>query len=436
MLVYCIIIILLFVVYLIKKPHYAILTYVPCSILFPNYICLRYTPPALTLHFILDVLFVSYFIFNRSVKLKSFPLFYVYCYLFFLSIIGVVISPIGVLQVIPATISQLMQYMTVVVFYFELRRFKDLKYSTIVIGIIFLLLSIYALGEYIFQNNFLHEYLYATINPDLLKGKLYLSHEIRYSSVRCSSLFPISISWGGFCCLVLSFLTCLLKLYNYKNMTFVYVILVCLVAFNILISGSRSPMFYFAIILSGILFSLNFRTGIIVALLVSVVFIVNSDLLEIIITSMKSNSEIVVGSSVDIRFQQLNAVLNVLNDSPIWGLGSKGIVIAHTRNSEILGAESIWMQQLIFSGLLGVCFQIYLFYTVYKKLTHNLYGFSHILYTVFVIGWVAFVTLTTSPGLPETFFLTIVVLLIKYKKFINKNEYKYYLRLLKKRELA
>ena len=212
----CIFIFLLFVIFLIMKPHYAILTYVPCSVLFQTYICLRFAPPALTLHFVLDFIVVSSFIIKRNVKYSKFPFFYAFCLLCLLMLIGIIVSPLNISQVAFYVVGKLISYFVVVIFFYEIRQKQDYKYAVLVLGITFVILFLYALGEFIFQNNFLHEYVYLTINPEYLNGKLYLTHEIRYSSIRCSSLFPISISWGGFCCLMMSFFSYFIFVSKYR----------------------------------------------------------------------------------------------------------------------------------------------------------------------------------------------------------------------------
>lgn len=417
MLAFCILVILLFVLFLIKRPHLAILTYVPCSILFQNYICLRLAPPALSLQFVLDLIFVIYFLIYRRVKYVNFPFYHIYIFLFLILLLGVIVSPLSLSQVLFHAIKIIISYSVLVVFYFELRKKRDLQYSTIVIGITFLLLCLYAFVEYIYQENFLHEYIYLTNDPEYLKGKLYLTHEVRYSSMRCSSLFPISISWGGFCCLIMSFFSFLYVINRKKPSTIIYILFICVIAFCVLISGSRASMVYFLIVFLALTTFLNKRIGLILSALSLVVLFWGSDFAELIFKSMQSKSDIVMGSSIDLRLNQYDIAFKVLSDSPIFGFGIKGGTIALKYNSDLLGSESIWLQQFISYGIIGVVFQFLLYYNVYKIITEGLEWNKKVYSIFFLTGWIVFCTLTTSPGLSEPYFLSFVVLLIRYKKF-------------------
>ena len=417
MLAFCILVILLFVLFLIKRPHLAILTYVPCSILFQNYICLRLAPPALSLQFVLDLIFVIYFLIYRRVKYVKFPFYHIFVFLFLIIILGVIVSPLSLSQVLFNAIKIIISYSVVVVFYFELRKKQDLKYSTIVIGMTFLFFCLYAFAEYFYQVNFLHEYIYLTNNPEYLQGKLYLTHEVRYSSIRCSSFFPISISWGGFCCLVMSFFSFLYVINRKKPSTIVYILFICVIAFCVLISGSRASMIYFLIILLAITTLYNKNVGLIIFVLSFVVLIWGGEYAELLFKSMQSKSDIVMGSSIDMRINQFDAALEVLSNSPIFGFGIKGGTIALKYNSDLLGSESIWLQQFISYGIIGVVFQFLLYYNVYKIITEGLEWNKKVYSIFFLTGWIVFCTLTTSPGLSEPYFLSLVILLIRYKKF-------------------
>ncbi len=415
---FCIIVILVFVYFMLKDLHYAVLLYVPVSVLCQDYLCLRFAPPALSLSFVLNTILILYYLFHKKITLKKFPFYKVYIFLFLIQFVGIIVSPSSVMNTLPSVINKIFSYFIVVIFYFELKRKDDLKYSTNVIGGIFLLLCFYNINEFATQENFLLEYIQKTY-PDYMSGKLFLSHEYRYISIRCSSLFAICIAWGGFCCLILSFFACIWSIYSLDKKKWIMgVFLLGLASLGVLTSGSRSTYVYFVFPLIILLFSSKFSGKVILGLLILSLIFFNENFFNMLIQSMHSDSDIVSGSSVDGRINQLQTISSVISESPLWGLGIKGLSIAVSNDSEVLGAESIWFQQLITSGLIGIAFQFYIYISVYRVLTSGLHGRKRFIFTIMLIGWVTFSSLTTSPGLKESYFLVIIILLLRYKHIL------------------
>ena len=145
-----------------------------------------------------------------------------------------------------------------------------------------------------------------------------------------------------------------------------------------------------------------------------VFWINNQEFISTIFSSFSSDNTDIQGSSYDMRLNQYAAVSAVISESPFRGLGIKGFEVASKAKSEILGAESIWFQQLISSGLLGVIYQIVVYISILRYMISNKLNQSKLSCLVMVFGWISFCTLTSSPGLTEPYFLTICILVVRY----------------------
>lgn len=412
--IYLCILIIVFVVFgLYTKPNKTILIYGILNILLQDYICVRYESPAIMLHFAVDVIIISYCILNKKFSLRDFPLYKPYKVLFCLMLLGVIVSSFPLSSTIPSTINALSPYIIVVLFYSELRTKEDSEFAFKLMLILLFFMSVYSLVEFILQENPISEYCYATIPPDLLKGKLYLSYEYRFISVRCSSLMSISIAWGGLCCLIASSYFCVSSFTKDVKKWLLLTVLTLLI-FNVIISGSRSPMIYLIVILIGYLWSTKVSVKFILLIFAVLFYFFSPDLLNPILNSFTSSDTEVTGSSIELRINQYDAIMSILSQSPIWGFGAKGLLLAFKSNSDILGAESIWFQQLITGGIIGLFCQAYMYVFILKFVIKTNVGITKLMCALMVIGWIIFCSLTTAPGLTEAYFITICLLTIKY----------------------
>ena len=117
------------------------------------------------------------------------------------------------------------------------------------------------------------------------------------------------------------------------------------------------------------------------------------------------------GSSVSMRQMQFLATFLALSESFLYGFGIKGYELALAKDADILGAESIWLQQLINYGLIGAVMQLYLYISCWRLIVK--YGDNSIICKFMLLGWILFCTMTTSPGLHETYFIIILLLLCR-----------------------
>lgn len=413
MLLFCLIIFFCFIVFIIKDYHKAVLCFAPISVLFQDYMCVRYVAPAISLSFLLEFIFLSIAMVKRRLSMCRFPFKKAYCLLFFVLIVGIFVSEMDFLKTGPFVFDLILSYYIVVIFYNELKSFEDVKYSIRCFIVLILFFCAYSTIEYFVQYNPVLDYLGETI-PEEWGGRLYETTE-RYSSIRCQSFMTITIGWGGLCCMALSLML-------YCRSAFVHILIPISFWFVILIlifctytTGTRSAFLYLMIVLFGSCIMLRGTSKrMMITLLVIGGLYTLYNMGDIISSIISSDSSSESGSNSSMRQLQLIAAINVISNSPIWGFGVKGVSIAGGLDGDIHGAESVWFQQLISYGLMGVISQIYIYYSIIKLLCKESKKFIFV-----ALGWIAFASLTTSPGLGEYYFLIIIILIYKANQLIS-----------------
>lgn len=411
MLEICLLILFFTIWWLRKDSHKTILVYGIFNIFLQDYVCLRFEPPAIALRFLLDVIILWYAYCKNMIEFKVFPLKGSFIFLFLITILGVMVSPLSFTQTLPAAINKITPYLIVVLFCSHLQTKEDTEFAYKMVLWSFGILCLYAMVEFALQMNPVGEYVKTIVSDDLLRGKIYVASEYRFISVRCSSLLAICIAWGGYVCLIVA---CFFCVSGQSASKMKVALMVALLIFNVIISGSRSPMVFLSVIAIGFFFTSKLSAKLLLFILMGVFWINNQEFISTIFSSFSSDNTDIQGSSYEMRLNQYAAVSAVISESPFWGLGIKGFEVASKANSEILGAESIWLQQLIYSGLLGVIYQIVVYISILRYMISNKLNQSKLSCIVMVFGWISFCTLTSSPGLTEPYFLTICILVVRY----------------------
>ena len=132
----------------------------------------------------------------------------------------------------------------------------------------------------------------------------------------------------------------------------------------------------------------------------------------------QSSKTAVGGSSLAMRITQLDACINLLNFSPLFGLGEKySNYISNIYTQNALMLESVWFDQMVKHGLMGVAAYLVLacefIVTIPRK-----YNFGKLI--LVPIGfWITY-TLTTIPSF-RTYLLYIFIFYLIYKKDAIKN---------------
>lgn len=208
---------------------------------------------------------------------------------------------------------------------------------------------------------------------------------------------------------------------KYCNITFKYAnYLIILLGMNIFFTGARSAFLGFAVALLAFVDIKDLKSKkvwglILLVIAISPLFIgYFGD-----IVSSFTDTEKVNGSNADMRQTQFDICFYYLSQSPWIGNG-----IAFTweyvlpQNKDLLGAESLWIPVLIDQGILGAVAVSSMFVAcMIYLIKHNA-----IRYTIVVLGFLVFNSMSSIPNISITDFVYYVILLCM---FIPNKKYKY-----------
>ena len=258
------------------------------------------------------------------------------------------------------------------------------------------------------------------------RGLIWESDQVRFGGIfRAQAFMSISITYGAYCVmffLFYFFFTQKYPIYNFfqktKNKLFTAGL-----ALGTILSGSKAPIIS---IMIGFLPLLKLKwiahvkvilpLAIIAILAVPIAKNVYEDLYMAI--TAENYYDYQGGSSFAMRKMQLDVSLKEFSKSPIIGNGTKYLAQAQDYyGAELLGAESIWFGLLIENGCLGIiAFITILLYPIFMKETKH-----KKIYLALALGWLSINTMTTVPGLTNTFYYTLIILLYKAQLFKNTN---------------
>lgn len=301
---------------------------------------------------------------------------------------------------------------------------KGLKTSLFII-------VLYAIIEQLIHSNPLSQLLYPSDETTYAKNVLG-ELAFRYGLYRCKSLLVFSSTLGCFG-ITMAYLFFQVKnmtnYFQYKNKSrlsnYKLLLLLCFIA--IAFSTTRSVFLVTFIIAMGCI--LQYRNSIsksntsiyIIGILGLIFFFLGGgdDLINTMFGSMNKNN---IGSSPEMRMNQLDISLYYFNQSPIWGNGLNYIFkVVSEQDPDIYGAESIWFQLLVNYGIVGcITYTIFVF-TIGKKLwTYNKY------FIIFPLA--IFIGKTTSilMDVEYDYYLYVAIMIIKiytYKNYLRKQKY-------------
>lgn len=396
------------------RKHKFILFYAPFSIVLQPWMCIRYAAPALSVSFAINFVLAIFLLLKRKKSIKSNPFYSVIALMFMGKVMGLLSSgDIG--SSFPSFVQSVCSFAPLLLLYDEIRTEKDLGFVIKSFAFVAMSLLIYGLVEFVLQNNPLFLYVITQVPMEDLFGKIYFNENgvIRFGSIRCQSLMVISIAWGALCVIffgvIVSLKNYLEKIIN-KNVLYLMILLSLLGAFS---AGSRSPYVFFAVILLPF-FLKNFSTmeKFFCVIVVSVTMFWASSVIDSVIESFSSRSD-VSGSSVDMRIDQLETILVAMKDNSIFGMGNKGLGYILKRHPNVYGAESIWFQTFISAGICGVMLLILQYYLSFKIVVKNFKRKRKTEMCFFLLGWIIFSTITTSPGLSYVYFLIMISIIMK-----------------------
>lgn len=235
----------------------------------------------------------------------------------------------------------------------------------------FLIVAVYALIELAIGRNVVAEFFMSQGITENLSSV----EDARFGLLRCNSILPYSSALGMLSALVF-FILLNVKALTIKQDNVKVNILLLLLPFCVLLSGTRSQFGVFAICLIPIFFWKEFlrtTTAKILLIVGIVVLIMFSGLFDEIVSSIfYSDNSQVEGSSVKLRQTQLAICLKYYAQNPIFGNGRNYIwEYVRPHNPMLMGAESVWFQLMVDYGIVG-CINYLLvilgsIITLYKK---------------------------------------------------------------------
>ena len=291
---------------------------------------------------------------------------------------------------------------------------KNVEYGIRVIISFAFIFAVYALIEFILRDNPIFDFIE---NNFALEEFADARSDLRYGMHRCNSIFSYTSPFGFASCALFYIFFYLKFKYRCMIMPKKVNILLLILPFCILFTGSRAiyigliPIMLSFVLSSGFL-KLKYTRFILCVLIVSLPFtyVIFSEILDSLLDTSK-----VGGSSTDMRQEQLEICLSYFDQSPIWGNGRMYMWdTVKYYHWELLGAESIWFPLLVDYGIMGAISFILLIascsYLLYKKFRPL--AFFPLIY--FVITFVS-----PERGYEFNVLLTYTILLIKMHLLYN-----------------
>lgn len=283
------------------------------------------------------------------------------------------------------------------------------------------IICLYCIFEFATQSNPLYEWY---VNSSIFIGyNADRTEDIRFGSIRCHSIMRDVGAMGTVCCIAMCLIVSqLMNCYKDKKKTIQLWTILSLSAFCTLLTGTRTVILALFLCVTFFIFILNIKKKIQVMLVVAIAVIAFFDYFEQILLSF-TDTQSVTGSSTNMRELQMAVVMNVVKQSPMYGLGMEGTETIINRYVEAYGLESVWFQTLINYGMLGamalaLSFIQSLYYSIRKR---------NIISVIVIAIFLLVKTMSSIPGIGNGYFLYIVVyLLMNNSNSYLKNGNRYY----------
>lgn len=362
--------------------------------------------PLLTVDTMLTLWFaLLYFLEGSKYSINVKPMPYglpliIFCIVWFLSSI---VSIAGFGAEITRYIQDILNNVVVVFLIWRLVETKEdycklFKWFTLVLFIT----VIYGFAEFIMKSNPLQQYEQTIIgNSERLVDN---SYDLKYRGYRVSSVFSHSIGAGITWALYVLTVVDLKVKYNIKKLPWqnfsVLTVICCVVC--IFLTKMRSPLIFLGV---GLLSVVDFRKKsfykFLIFILITLIIIfpwiskLNLTVLYSLFNSTAATQ--VSGSSLQQRTGQFQSAFQLLQYSPILGLGSKfqDVMVNSSLVQSLLGLESIWLNDILKYGILGVIADvIWLYYLLIKvpKYYHSSSAFW------LSLAYAITITITSTPG--------------------------------------
>lgn len=235
-----------------------------------------------------------------------------------------------------------------------------------------------------------------------------INNDMRYGFRRINSLFPVHISLGAFSLMVSYILMHITNIMASNTMRLGIVLGLVMCA---LFTGSRAIILSMVICLFSLVNVKKTNYFKIMILGMGVFFLFGSVLQNIYDSIIDTN--VVSGSNSDMRVSQFDIGLYYLYMSPLFGNGLNYTwEVALPNNSELLGAESVWLPLMIEQGIMGcLAWLTYHLFICYEAIKKKLYFLIFLILAVVLLY-----TMTSVPGVNIYFVMLIYLIIIHSNK--------------------
>lgn len=297
------------------------------------------------------------------------------------------------------------------VYYYCLQNMRDIRFAILCYSIFAIVMCFNGLLQPLMGINPLDDFLQSISDEEL---SFFLDNGwVRMGQVRYRSFIPHAISYGVACCMIFYLVLWSFLILIKQGNKVVTLFSISLLVSGIIICGSRTPIIGL-LPLTYILFNQKYvsgrvRTKMILLILVFLAFESEYILYSINSVINQNIAEDAGGSSTEMRINQLSIAWGWMKENPILGKGME--FDAFRKNSDILGAESVWLPLMMNNGLVGLFSYITLCWGTYKVFSKSK-GKSFLL--IFSLGWIVMRTATSLIGVTDAQFFTCIFIIYRY----------------------
>lgn len=312
------------------------------------------------------------------------------------------------------------QYVFPVVLCYNIRNKKDISFYINCMKYLAVCAIGYALFEEITQWNPIIQW--CSKHPDQfqwISSKVNTSSFMRYGFRRAMSFFASVTAFGTFC-IYYWFVIVYMKNKKDKLIDLILNMMMILLPICVLLTGARSA--FIALIIASIAFvswkTVNNNKSLVFSIIIASI-IVYPYVMQIVDSIFVSDS--VTGSNIDERNIQWEVAIYYLNQN-YWlgnGIGFCSSLL-EADEAGLVGAEGMWLPIMIDRGMFGVI-SVLMGYVITA-----IYLYRRKLFTIIwvLLSFLVLKTITTVVGVEPTYYLLIIVFLIRYNEImkINKRE--------------
>ncbi|WP_158213001.1 hypothetical protein [Fibrobacter sp. UWB2] len=313
-------------------------------------------------------------------------------------------------------------YIFPLLFFAKIKHPSDLKFIITGLMIISVIAAIYAyLEAFVFgyQNPLI---MYEqSLNPNITENMWSYSFFDRGGRGRISSIFAHAIGCGCTMSIFAVFFLYVKGAFNsYIVSNKLYYISVFSAVFLVALCNSRSPYPLIFISLLALIKSKSFLK--LASVGVVLIFIFQSELatfIDVLLSIFDKNIEehLGGGSNIEMRMEQFEALLTAwLSGNPIFGEGAYATRFWLDKNIGLMGGESIWINLLLNTGLLGCVFYL----NIMKGLVMLGKGYGKKTIFFFVVGWIVMKSASSTPGLDTSLFFMVMFCIAKLNMLSNE----------------